>query len=599
MKKRILIALGLVLAFCLAFTTAVFATQATKQSKITYRSISIVVNGTEIAPVDVNGVSTEPFILNSDGSTYLPVRAVGDALGLDVGWDGNTSTVILNSGGTPKYSSKTPAKTNNEKTVTLTYRNIKITLDGKQVALLNAKGEAVEPFIYNNSTYLPVRAVATALGCEIGWDGKTSTVTITKNSVSDLKITKQPVDYEYDPNYDEAVFSVTAAGGVEPYAYEWQKDSGGNGVFSAYSGGNKSTVRINLLMSNGNLNQDVFLSKYRCKVTDASGNIVYTDKVSISEPVLPLTITTQPKGTSIAVNQTGTVSITVSGGVAPYKFEWQDDCGSYWGKPERWVTTENNDAGVLITSTANSSKMEITPSSDGYFLYSYPIRCVVTDAKGNKVISNKIQITNPLRITTQPVSQSIAVNNTATLSVAVTGGSGSYTYNWYADYNGGTLDLATTASYDYSNAEARTSSIKIKPTSATSFAYSSKFYCVVKDSKGNTVTTTKVTLTAPGPLSIKTQPPAIVNVPYNSTVNIQVEPSGGSGNYTYQWQVNQGSGWVNLGTNHTIVKNYNTRILSVSGYQAINFIYGAQFRCVISDGTSTVTSNVVTIPKNE
>ena len=30
-----------------------------------------------------------------DGSTYLPVRAVSEALGIDVGWDDGTSTVAL------------------------------------------------------------------------------------------------------------------------------------------------------------------------------------------------------------------------------------------------------------------------------------------------------------------------------------------------------------------------------------------------------------------------------------------------------------------------------------------------------------------------
>ena len=47
-------------------------------------------------PKDANGNTVEPFII--DGTTYLPVRAVSNALGLNVGWDDATSTVSLGEG---------------------------------------------------------------------------------------------------------------------------------------------------------------------------------------------------------------------------------------------------------------------------------------------------------------------------------------------------------------------------------------------------------------------------------------------------------------------------------------------------------------------
>ena len=58
-----------------------------------YRDIKIKLDGTEITPKDANGKTVEPFII--DGTTYLPVRAVGEAMGLDVDWDGETSIVQL------------------------------------------------------------------------------------------------------------------------------------------------------------------------------------------------------------------------------------------------------------------------------------------------------------------------------------------------------------------------------------------------------------------------------------------------------------------------------------------------------------------------
>lgn len=59
------------------------------------------------------------------------------------------------------------------------YNNIKLVVDGKPVAFgKNESGKQIEPFIYNGTTYLPVRAVGEALGKKVNWDGKTQTVYI-------------------------------------------------------------------------------------------------------------------------------------------------------------------------------------------------------------------------------------------------------------------------------------------------------------------------------------------------------------------------------------------------------------------------------------
>ena len=60
----------------------------------------------------------------------------------------------------------------------LTYRGIKITLDGKKIETVDAKGDSTEAFIMNDSTYLPVRAIAEALGLGVQWDDATSTVVL-------------------------------------------------------------------------------------------------------------------------------------------------------------------------------------------------------------------------------------------------------------------------------------------------------------------------------------------------------------------------------------------------------------------------------------
>ncbi len=70
---------------CAANTTTLYDVVA--------NGIKIVVDGQKINPVDANGNTVEPIIYN--GTTYLPVRAVANAFGKAVYWDGPNYTVYL------------------------------------------------------------------------------------------------------------------------------------------------------------------------------------------------------------------------------------------------------------------------------------------------------------------------------------------------------------------------------------------------------------------------------------------------------------------------------------------------------------------------
>ena len=103
----------------------------------------------------VNNVSTvldaSPVIKNS--RTMLPVRFVAEAFGASVAWDGATSTATL---------------TGNDGSVV----SIKI---GASVATVNGKEMPLDSPAYidasTSRTYLPVRAVAEALGASVFWNG--------------------------------------------------------------------------------------------------------------------------------------------------------------------------------------------------------------------------------------------------------------------------------------------------------------------------------------------------------------------------------------------------------------------------------------------
>lgn len=118
------------------------------------------INGSPIA------LDAAPIIRNS--RTMLPVRFLANAFGVPndgIKWDGATRTATL---------------TNSEVSISVTIDAPSMTVNGETIALDSPA------IIEQNRTYLPVRAIANALGVsndDIKWDGVTSTATLTKYGV--------------------------------------------------------------------------------------------------------------------------------------------------------------------------------------------------------------------------------------------------------------------------------------------------------------------------------------------------------------------------------------------------------------------------------
>lgn len=104
----------------------------------------------------------------------------------------------------------------------LEYRNISVSLDGKKLDLRDAQGNAVEPFMFSGTNYLPVRALAESLGLEVAWDGNTNTVVLTTPaSEKATYITRTSSKYHNDPHcnggtYWEVPLSTAISMGLEP-----------------------------------------------------------------------------------------------------------------------------------------------------------------------------------------------------------------------------------------------------------------------------------------------------------------------------------------------------------------------------------------------
>lgn len=117
----------------------------------------------------VNGQAVEfadavPQIV--DGRTYIPLRATFNALGFadeDITWDGETRTATAVKG------DLTITLTEGENTVTVTKDGESETLETDAAAYVDAATGRV---------LVPVRFVAQAAGCNVGWDGNTRTAII-------------------------------------------------------------------------------------------------------------------------------------------------------------------------------------------------------------------------------------------------------------------------------------------------------------------------------------------------------------------------------------------------------------------------------------
>lgn len=58
-----------------------------------YTGVDVYVNDVKVDPKDANGNPVEVFVYN--GTTYLPIRAIGNALGMPVQWEGKTNSAYV------------------------------------------------------------------------------------------------------------------------------------------------------------------------------------------------------------------------------------------------------------------------------------------------------------------------------------------------------------------------------------------------------------------------------------------------------------------------------------------------------------------------
>ena len=265
-------------------------------------------------------------------------------------------------------------------------------------------------------------------------------------------------------NASNAIASVIASGGtpfsVGPeYTYLWSPSG-------------QTTSTINSLTT----------GTYTCDVTDANGCTVSSNSISITNP--PLMVFSESQ-TDVICNgdASGTATVTVVGGGAPYTYLWNDVLGT------SGTTNFSTTANGLITGT--------------YI-------CTITDANGCVENSAPIFIGEPTPVVISITQTDVICNGdaTGTATVSVSGGGGGYTYIW-------------------SNGD----------TGPTAFnLVSGLYFCNVLDNNGCTVTSSTILVNQYPPIVINPTHTDVSCSPGNDgTATVSVSGGTGPGTYTYLW----------------------------------------------------------------
>ncbi|MEO6902197.1 MAG: T9SS type A sorting domain-containing protein [Bacteroidia bacterium] len=179
--------------------------------------------------------------------------------------------------------------------------------------------------------------------------------------------------------------TVTPSGGKPSYSYSW-----------APSGGNAATATA------------LAADTYTCTIKDAN-NCSITKEVAITQP---LVITATASQTNISCNgaNSGSATITTSGGLSPYTYSWAPSGGA---------------AATASALTAGT------------------YTCTIKDAN-NCSISKNISITELATLTATTSQTNIDCNggNNGSATITASGGSSPYTYSWAP--SGGSAATAST-----------------------------------------------------------------------------------------------------------------------------------------------------------
>ena len=253
-----------------------------------------------------------------------------------------------------------------------------------------------------------------------------------------------------------AVAAASGGTGAGTYTFSWTP-----------TGGNKDTA------------SGIGAGTYTCTVTDANG-CSSSSQATLSQPAFALNDSTQSTPAACGANN-GSATTFAFGGTSAYTYSWS---------PSGGMASKACGLGVGIYT------------------------CTITDANGCQTTAN-VTVSQPSTLSALVTPTQIHCNgdSTGSASIAVSGGTSAYTYNWLP--SGGTNPIA--------------SGLK-----------AGIYSCTITDARGCSITQS-VTITQPvSPLSdILTPTAATCNGLMNGSASAAV--SGGTAGYSYSWAPSGGT----------------------------------------------------------
>ena len=350
-----------------------------------------------------------------------------------------------------------------------------------------------------------------------------------------------------------------------PSNFTWQAVSNNNVSGETTTIQNTSTIN-DVLVNTSTSAQTV---TYNVNATSNIGSCTASNTFTVNL-VTPLTL--QPLS-----NQT----ICVGGGLSnPSPLNLIPSGGS--GTPSySWVL--NSGSTPVSTSASYSPPIFNNP---GTFVYTGTVTSGPTGCVQSVSQNATITVVADPTISTQPTNATYCLNASAVspLSVVATGGSGTFSYQWYSNNSN-----STTGGQLIPNA---TSSSYTPPNSSTGTIF---YYCIISQTGLNCSVTSNVAQVIVNPAPIISSQPLSQTICVGGSLSaLSVAYSGGNTGATYQWYSNTTA----ANTGGTALSNETSATFNLpSGLN--NTAATSYYYCVINfgsgSGCSVITSNVATI----
>lgn len=193
-----------------------------------------------------------------------------------------------------------------------------------------------------------------------------------------LTIKTQPFNQKNVAVGSTTAFGVNITGGVKPYSYQWQSRPTNSATYTDLKNEDfQNTATNGALLVKASTATEANSKRFRCVITDAMGNKVYTQDVYYT---IPLYVAYLSSTSQYTVGDKVELFAQVEGGLKAYTYQWQyinDNHTEYVniGSKHTWASGYNS---ATLKFTLSQSDIDLN----------YKYRCVITDALGTTIITS-------------------------------------------------------------------------------------------------------------------------------------------------------------------------------------------------------------------